>query len=475
MREEIRPQPGPQTDFFKTSADIAILGGAAGGGKTWGLLIEPLRHVITNPLFAALFLRRTTPQIENPGGLWDASSHLYPKVGGVPKVGLKEWRWGAGGKVKMSHLEHEVSKLNYQGSEIPLLCFDELTHFTETQFWYMVSRNRSMSGVRGYVRATCNPDPDSFVARLIEWWIDQETGFPIKARSGKMRWLLRVNDRLHWGNTREELIERFRGKIPPDALLPKSVTFIPASLNDNAALMKADPGYLANLLALPTIERERLLRGNWKIRASAGLYFQRSWMKPVSALPAGIRLVRAWDLAATEKTETNDPDFTETVLMGEYERRFFVIEHAFMQGSPRRVQQFVLNTAERDRATGRSVTISIPQDPGQAGKAQVTTYSELLVGHTVRFSTESRAAQSSSTAPAAKAAKVSRFGPFSAQCQAGNVDYVPGAWNTEFFDRLEAFPEAMHDDTADACSRGFNQLIGRGTPAQFVTFPLIGR
>ena len=64
--EEIRAQPGPQSVFLSTSADIAIYGGAAGGGKTHGLLLEPLRHVTTNKLFSALFLRRTTPQILNP-------------------------------------------------------------------------------------------------------------------------------------------------------------------------------------------------------------------------------------------------------------------------------------------------------------------------------------------------------------------------------------------------------------------------
>ena len=473
--EEIKAQPGPQTVFLSTSADIAIYGGAAGGGKTFGLLIEPLRHVTTNRLFSALFLRRTTPQILNPGGLWDAASNLYPRTGAVPKVGLQEWHWPRGGKVKMSHLEHEISKLNFQGAEIPLICFDELTHFTESQFWYLVSRNRSMSGVRGYVRATCNPDPDSFVATLIAWWIDQETGFPIPERAGKIRWVLRINDTLHWGNTRQELIEQFRGKVPNEALQPKSVTFIPASLNDNAKLMAADPGYYANLLALPTVERERLLGGNWKIRASAGLYFQRRWLKIAAALPADIRLVRSWDLAGTEKTETNDPDFTETLLIGEHEKRFFLIEHAYMRGSPQAVQRFVRNTADQDKAAGRSVTISVPQDPGQAGKAQVATYSELLLGHTVRFSVESRAAQSTSSAPSTKAAKVSRFNPFSAQCEAGNVSYVVAPWNKDFFERLEAFPTAVHDDTADVCSRGFHQLIASPAPARIISFPLIGR
>src|SRR6266436_2801726 len=72
-RATIAPQPGPQTDFLRTPADICIYGGAAGGGKTVGLILEPLRYVSRVPGFSAVFFRRTTPQVTNPGGLWDES------------------------------------------------------------------------------------------------------------------------------------------------------------------------------------------------------------------------------------------------------------------------------------------------------------------------------------------------------------------------------------------------------------------
>ncbi|WP_325053334.1 terminase large subunit domain-containing protein [Sinorhizobium meliloti] len=70
---------------------------------------------------------------------------------------------------------------------MPLICFDELTHFSASSSRYMVSRNRSMSGVGPYTRATCNPDADSWVAELISWWIDQDTGLPIPERAGVLR------------------------------------------------------------------------------------------------------------------------------------------------------------------------------------------------------------------------------------------------------------------------------------------------
>jgi hypothetical protein len=158
----ISGQPGPQTEFLRTAADICIYGGAAGGGKTVGLILEPLRHVGRVANFTAVFFRRTTPQITNPGGLWDESQNFYPRLGGTPHLGAREWRWPRAGKIKFSHLQFETTVYDWQGAQIALICFDELTHFTAHQFFYMVSRNRSTCGVRPYIRATCNPDADSW-------------------------------------------------------------------------------------------------------------------------------------------------------------------------------------------------------------------------------------------------------------------------------------------------------------------------
>jgi predicted phage terminase large subunit-like protein len=281
----VRPQPGPQERFLASAADIAIYGGAAGGGKTWGLLMEPLRH-IANPAFGAVFFRRTTVQIRNEGGLWDESESLYPALGADPASHILTWRFPSGATVTFGHLEHDKTVYNWQGSQIPLLCFDELTHFSAKQFWYMVSRNRSMCGVRPYIRATCNPDPDSWVAEFIAWWIDQDTGYAIPERSGVVRWFVRVNDTLIWADSPDELsgymMTDDSGREVP--IPPKSATFIPSKLTDNKALMATDPGYMANLLSLSSIERERLLGGNWKVRADGGM-FKADWWKFLDVPP----------------------------------------------------------------------------------------------------------------------------------------------------------------------------------------------
>jgi hypothetical protein len=270
---KIAAQPGPQTAFLRSGADICIYGGAAGGGKTAGLILEPLRHVGRVANFTAVFFRRTMPQITNPGALWDESLNFYPRLGGTPHLRLREWRWPRGGKIKFSHLQFETTVYDWQGAQITLICFDELTHFSAHQFFYMVSRNRSTCGVRPYIRATCNPDADSWVADFLSWWIDPESGHPIPERAGVLRYFVRIAEKIVWADRPEELMEDLlRGQeLPPgiDPPLPMSVTFIPATVFDNPALLRVNPEYLAWLLSLPTLERERLLAGNWKINRPA--------------------------------------------------------------------------------------------------------------------------------------------------------------------------------------------------------------
>ena len=385
------------------------------------------------PDFAAVFFRRTTVQVRNPGGLWDESFKLYAATGAEPLLNTLEWRFPTGARVRFAHLEHDKTVLEWQGAQVPLICFDELTHFTAAQFWAMSARNRSLGAVTPYIRATCNPDADSWVAELVAWWIDPATGLAIRARAGVLRWFVRLGDRLEWGD--RATLRRRHPKLPP-----RSLTFIPARLEDNKALMAADPGYRANLLALPRVERERLLHGNWRIRPAAGLLFNRGWCQVVDAAPAGLVIKRGWDLAATPKTETNDPDWTSGVKLGRSaDGRYWVLDHRRIRATPAGVERFLANTAAED---GPEVEIALPQDPGQAGKSQATALVGALEGYTVRASPES-------------GDKVTRFGPFSAQAEAGNVLVLRGAWNEAWFASLEGFPTAAHDDDADATSRAF--------------------
>jgi predicted phage terminase large subunit-like protein len=439
---QIRPQPGAQEKFLSTPADIAIYGGAAGAGKTFAILIENLRH-IANPDFGSVIFRRETTQITNEGGLWDTASQIYPFCSGVPKLSPRhQYTFSTGARITFSHLHLEADVHSWQGAQIPLICFDELTHFSKYQFFYMLSRNRSTCGVKPYIRATTNPDADSWVATFIDWWIDKETGYPIPERSGVLRWFVRSYDAIVWADSPEELAAQ--GYDPNEA---KSVTFIAASIYDNPALLSADPGYLNNLKALSRVERERLLAGNWKIKPAAGLYFNRNEATVIESVPADVvSWVRAWDLAATEITEDNpNPDFTAGVKMGKRANGRFVVAHVErFRKKASDVRATIKRTATHD--TKRTM-VSIPVDPGQAGKEQSQSYVTMLAGYSVKQRKIS-------------GDKLTRVEPFASQWQAGNVDVVRGAWNDEFFGELESFPDpGSHDDQVDAAGDAFNGLI----------------
>src|ERR1700744_6156383 len=115
----IKPQPGYQMKALSSSADIVIGGGAAGVGKTFTLLLEPLRHKDVKG-FGTVIFRRTSPQIKAEGALWDTSMSIYSNISGAnPKESTYEWFFGETSKLKFSHLEYEKNKYDWQGSQIP--------------------------------------------------------------------------------------------------------------------------------------------------------------------------------------------------------------------------------------------------------------------------------------------------------------------------------------------------------------------
>lgn len=253
---EIRPQAGPQETWLESPADIAVYGGAAFGGKTFALLMEAMRHT-DNPGFGAVIFRRTSPQITNEGGLWDSAGQLYPLAGATPLVGSLDWRFPSGANVGFRHLQHEANKYNWQGTQVPLLGFDELTHFSESQFWYMISRNRSTCGVRPYVRATTNPEP-GWVKKLLGPWVDRKHPM-YPTPSGTLLYFVRVQGELVWATHTSTLSRDHPG------LNPKSITFVRSTIWDNRIGMAKDPDYLGNLQAQSPVERARLLDGDWDV------------------------------------------------------------------------------------------------------------------------------------------------------------------------------------------------------------------
>lgn len=426
----IRPQDGPQTKLFESHADIVIFGGGAGGGKSYGLLLEPLRHLY-NPKFDAVIFRRTIPEITNPGSLYDTACDLYIPLGAVPNQTDHSFLFPSGMSVKFSHLQHEQDKHNWQGSQVAYFGWDELCHFTETQFFYLLSRLRSDSGVDGYIRCTCNPDSDSWVAQFISWWID-EHGYPIPERSGVVRWFRRIDGRIIWSDNK-------------DHEHCKSVTFIPSTVHDNKILLAKNPGYLASLEALPFVERQRLLGGNWKVRPAAGNYFKREWFDIIDAMPLSSLSIRYWDRASSKKKGSA---FTAGVKMHATAAGQWIISDVIkFQERPLGVREAIQSAATHD---GKDVAVGIEQDPGQAGDAEADDYTRLLAGYNVKLNKVNQD-------------KITRAGPFSAQCEARNVKLMRGTWNKDFLDELESFPDSKLKDQVDASSGAFFMLTTNKT------------
>jgi predicted phage terminase large subunit-like protein len=423
---------------------VAFYGGAAGGGKSFIGVMDSTRYSRVRG-FSAVYFRRTYPQLAAPDGLWDLSREIFPAVGMTPHEGSFEWTTPVGGRILFRHLQHEKNKYDHQGAQYCGLYFDELTQFTSGQFWYLFSRNRSTCGVAPFVRGFCNPDPDSFVCRMILWWLD-DNGDPIPERSGAIRWFVREplhpdadGEGLVWADTPDELCRLIPGAEPI------SFTFIAARLDDNPALTRKDPGYRARLKALHRVERIRLLGGNWFVRPVAGSFFKRHYFPVFDELPGRVvAAVRGWDKAATEVSQSNpDPDWTRGVrlvkLAGDAPVRYGRL-------SPGGVDTLMRNTASQD---GKDTIQAAWVDPGQAGKVDEAHIRRVLDGYRLRFERASKS-------------KETYAGPVSSQAEGGQIGLLRGPWNEAWLSESEAFPEGPHDDMIDGLSLAYLKLGGAG-------------
>jgi predicted phage terminase large subunit-like protein len=170
--------------------------------------------------------------------------------------------------------------------------------------------------------------------------------------------------------------------------------------------------------------------------------------------------VRAWDLAATVHSGQNDPDWTVGLKLERDQMGRFVVDDVVrVRGTPNQIEELITRTASVD---GRNVHISLPEDPGQAGKAQISYLTRQLAGYHVSSSRES-------------GTKVSRATPIASQIEAGNVVVRRAGWNTAFLDELRSFPFGAKDDQVDALSRAFAVLTDRGPNIVSRPLGLFGR
>ena len=169
----------------------------------------------------------------------------------------------------------------------------------------------------------------------------------------------------------------------------------------------------------------------------AGQIFKPDKIGIVNAIPVGTRFVRGWDFAGT-----TDGDWTVGGKIGvQPNGRYLIADIVRLRATSEVVAEALLNAAKRD---GSSTRVRIPQDPGQAGKAQAAYFTKLLSGFTVK-------------ALPVTGDKVTRAEPFASQVNVGNVDMLQAEWNNELVAELRVFPAGRHDDQVDALSDAFSE------------------
>lgn len=213
----------------------------AGSGKSRLLLLKALAHAYNDPYFEGVVFRRTTSALRDGGGLFSEAKKLFAPL--KPKVKEKdmiiEFPNTKGGNIKFTHLELESdAEKNHQGKQYSFVGFDELCHFSQSQFLYLIGRLRSESRTDSFCMGTCNPDPDSWVLHWVEDYLD-EGGFPKEDWCGKVRYFVIIDDKPVFKDTPEEIEELYPDLVwayndktgEKEYVPPMSFSFIGGTIN----------------------------------------------------------------------------------------------------------------------------------------------------------------------------------------------------------------------------------------------------
>ena len=187
----IRPNSEQQRSFLVSSSFETLYGGAAGGGKSWALIIAALLGA-NDPRYHAVLFRRTIPQLNGADGLIHISRDIYPWVAGASyKETDHVWTFTGGATVRFAHMANRNDFTNYQGHQFAFVGFDELAQFEEMQYRYLFSRVGRTPGLRSRVCCTSNPGAD-WVFRRWAAWLDPK--HPNPAQPGEIKWYREAED-----------------------------------------------------------------------------------------------------------------------------------------------------------------------------------------------------------------------------------------------------------------------------------------
>jgi len=469
----IAPQEGRQALAMQTQADLIIYGGAAGSGKSRLLLMRPLLHM-EDPNFTGVIFRRTQEALKKGGSVWPESRKLYRTFNTRVNKKDRTHEWDSGAILSFEGLKDVGDEeAVFQGTQFSFAGFDEGTHFEEEQIMYIVGRLRSDAENDGYCMITCNPDPDSWLLKWVEAYLDDE-GTPIREMGGKLRYFIVLDGTPILSDTQEWLIENYPDncfETSPSGKVTNTIstyTFIDGNIYDNPALLENEPKYLSRLKSQSRVNQLRLLHGNWYAREEASGYWKREWCKNKKP-PLSAKTCRAYDKAGTEPSEVNKyPDYTASIKMAKDKDGFFYIQGSFHpdfkdEGSSIS-GRFRKRAGERDsliesqsKQDGTDCTVVFAKDPGQAGQTEYLESSKKLISEGFKVKPDPMPNNKS---------KLIRFSPFASACENGLVyideDSFPNQETLNaFLAELEAFDGerstgSKKDDWCDSAASAFN-------------------
>ena len=227
-----------QSNFIESDAFETLFGGAAGGGKSYGQLIDALLYALKYEKSKQIIFRRTFPDLER--SIIRTSLELYPREIATYNAGKHMWTFRNGSIIDFGYIDNEKDVYQYQSAEYDVIRFDELTHFTEYMYVYMISRCRGANGYPKHMKSSTNP------GGVGHTWV-KERFIDI----GEVNKTIKCKTETGMETTRK---------------------FIPSFVTDNKYLMAADPDYIKRLDNLPEKDRKALREGNWDI--FEGRYFK---------------------------------------------------------------------------------------------------------------------------------------------------------------------------------------------------------
>lgn len=374
------PQPGPQTDFIASPAEIRLYAGAMGSGKTHALLLDWLIRGACVDNAVGLICRQHSSDIMDGGGLWDEARKVFAGSGERMREGSAlDARWPATGSVlSFRHLK-ESSIERKKGPGFTWIGIEEAPECSMSAILWLLQRMRSVHGIKPTMALTMNPDPFHELRQWVDWYtLETSDGTaPLDPRkSGIVRYTMAhvsTGARV-FADTREETGELADGR-PEDAM---SYTVISSVLADNRILEVADPGYRAKFSQMSPSERAKNLDADWNAKADLRGLLRGLLDRVVTETRAPVVAeARGWDMAGTAPHEGNKtPDFTagSLVLQDELGNRYFA-GLAICRDEPPAVLALMRATATLD---GPLVTQAVYRDPAQAGKGYALFVEEHL-------------------------------------------------------------------------------------------------